>query len=121
MLGSFEIADKISALSLIDKSESLLSGSHDLTIRKWNLSTLQCEKVIEAHRGSISFISSLNNSANFISGGTDRKVFIYNNSGEIIKKLSYQTGIIKYSVQIQNFNLAFGDSNGNIFIEALNV
>ncbi|XP_048467081.1 F-box and WD repeat domain containing protein 10B [Rhincodon typus] len=78
-------AGVIKAVILCEERDFLLSGSYDLSIRKWNLKTATC---VTIYRGHIGFITSLSLHENmFVSGSTDCQAKVW----DLQKENCFQT------------------------------
>ncbi|MCQ2816866.1 MAG: hypothetical protein MJ252_06340 [archaeon] len=110
-------SDTVSTITLCENNNYLLSGGYDWTVRKWDLNTLECLKVIEMHHGRISSVISFNNY--FLSFSSDKKVNLYDQNGELIKRFIYSEGVIYAGDFYGNNQFIFGDDHGNLFMEEI--
>ena len=105
----------IRSIIVDEKSNRLISGSVDRSIKIWSLETGECLKTLQDHRDWVTCILIISNNR-FISSSVDKTIKIWNiNSYECLNTLKNKNGI--YSLcSISNNQIACGCLNGTIVI-----
>ncbi|KAM6297488.1 F-box and WD repeat domain containing protein 10B [Aegotheles albertisi] len=85
-------AGSIKALFLDEKKGFVLSGSFDLSIRCWDISSGACVRVFNGHCGTVTCLDS--HEEQFVSGGRDGMVKVWNlKSGKCLKTLKHSSPV----------------------------
>ncbi|NWX22341.1 FBW10 protein, partial [Aegotheles bennettii] len=85
-------AGSIKALFLDEKKGFVLSGSFDLSIRCWDISSGACVRVFNGHCGTVTCLDS--HEEQFVSGGRDGMVKVWNlESGKCLKTLKHSSPV----------------------------
>ena len=104
--------DCITSIQVDEKSNKLISGSKDKTIKIWNLETGQCLKTLEDHNDCVRSILLIQNNK-FVSGSAD-KIKVWDlNSYKCLSTFLRGT-IIETLCMISNNEIACGNVNGSI-------
>lgn len=79
----------IRAIAFHPSGQWLASGSHDQTIRLWDLETGQCLHVLEEHRGWVRSVVCSSDSQILFSGSNDRTIKLWDvKTGQRISTLT---------------------------------
>jgi WD40 repeat protein len=109
----------ISSIKLIEDANKLITGSHDSTIKIWNLETGECYKTLNEHNGWVtSVILSENNQ--LISSSVDQSIKIWDLDSYKCKITLNNDAAICSMCLISNNKLAVGLIDGTINIWNVN-
>ena len=105
----------IKSVQVDEKSNKLITGSEDKTIKIWDLETGKCLKTLNNHAKEVISILMIPNNK-FISGSDDRTFKVWDlNSYECLKTIENRTGIYSLCL-ISDNQIACGDRHGSIHI-----
>ncbi|XP_059804715.1 F-box and WD repeat domain containing protein 10B isoform X2 [Hypanus sabinus] len=106
-------AGSIKALFLCEEHNFVLSGSFDLSIRRWNLMTGSCMTIYRGHMG---YITSLElHKDRLVSGAMDCLTKVWDlEQGKCLSSLRHNKPVL--SVAISEKNVISGCENGEIYI-----
>ena len=114
----------VTALTLSNSKQFLLSSSFDFTIRKWNLEDCSCEKIIKYNPGIQSILLPMIDDF-LLSVGYDGRVNIWNEEGLMVKNYYFQHGAITTGIsypcdkESEKNTFVFADHTGEIFIKQI--
>ena len=105
----------IRSIKVDEIHNKLITGSHDATIKIWDLETGECKKTLLDHKVSVQSVLILPNNK-FISGSLDKTIKIWDfNSYECLNTLENESGVCSLSL-ISDNQIACGCLNGFIVI-----
>jgi WD40 repeat protein len=107
--------DYVTALYILPDGR-IVSGSDDKTLRIWNASTGDCEKILSGHKGSVWALSILPE-GRIVSGSEDKTLRIWNaSSGDCERILSGHENNVVEVVALSDGRLLSMDWNGNCLL-----
>ena len=99
----------IKSVSISLDGKYIVSGSHDKTIKIWDIKTAECLKTLEGHKYSVNSVAISPNGKYIVSGSSDSTIKIWNiKTGENIYTIDNT-----YNISIDN-NGFFNASDENI-------
>ncbi|MEO0474481.1 MAG: 2OG-Fe(II) oxygenase [Planctomycetota bacterium] len=103
----------LSVTTLMPTSDGLWSGSRDGTIRKWDLSTGQCQRIIPAHDGTVLQLCELAPGC-LVSAGADGAVASWSRQGACVNPEQRHEGWVWALAASPDGRLASGGEDGVI-------
>ncbi|XP_069785657.1 F-box and WD repeat domain containing protein 10B isoform X2 [Narcine bancroftii] len=109
-------AGSIKTLLLCEEQNFVLSGSFDLSIRRWNLKTGSCMTIYRGHMGVITSLDL--HKDKFVSGAIDGFTKVWDlEQGKCISSLRHEKPVI--SVAVGEVNVVSGYENGEVLVWTL--
>ncbi|XP_074081292.1 F-box and WD repeat domain containing protein 10B [Macrotis lagotis] len=97
------------ALILCEEESFLLSGSHDLSIRYWNIRSGLCTKIFNGHTGTITCLDLYENK--LVSGSKDCQVKVWDmDTGRCLKTFKHKDSVM--TVKISSTHIVSGCGQG---------
>lgn len=79
----------VTCMLVVNNGQTLVTGSADRTLRFWSIATGACLRTLTAHEGSVRCLVSIS-ADRFCSGGNDRNLCVWDNSGEFFGSIERQ-------------------------------
>ena len=107
--------DEVSAVSVTPDGRRAVSGSHDKTLKVWDLETGRELRTLEGHAGSVSAVSVTPDGRRAVSGSHDKTLKVWDlEKGEEIASFSEEAGIVAIALGPGGKNLVAGDTSGRV-------
>lgn len=86
----------VQAVVFSPDGQSILSGSADMTLKRWDLATERCILSSEGHKGAVETIAVNPEGTQVLSGSTDQTLKLWDaNTGECLRSLSGHQGPVR--------------------------
>ncbi|MCJ1324912.1 hypothetical protein MMC10_001574 [Thelotrema lepadinum] len=107
--------DLVSSVDFFPNGKQIVSGSHDKTIRIWNVNSGTLDQILEGHWEAVRSVAVSPNGKHLISTSWDRSIRIWDTeTGKPIETFGsqgYGTGVFSADNELAAWGLANGDDN----------